>query len=186
MAEYQAMTPGMEVDGLVISAFKSGFPKEVEYVGVGILEKYGIGNPTPGTWYSVQAYYDAMKEISERYSPAIITRIGEEVVTKAQFPPFVNSLEQALAVGEMVYKTYVRGGEYGNIKVENLGTEYGIKRMRVTFHSGAPCAYDRGMLMGGGRRFMPEGMVDVVVRHDETQPCKSKGGDTCTFIVSWT
>ncbi len=47
------------------------------------------------------------------------------------------------------------------------------------------CAFDRGVPEGFANRFRPDGITDVVVRHDDSQPCRKDGADSCTYILTW-
>ena len=47
-----------------------------------------------------------------------------------------------------------------------------------------PCDFDRGIIVAMARRFGPKaGSVRVV--HDDTQPCRKKGEESCTYHVAW-
>lgn len=46
-----------------------------------------------------------------------------------------------------------------------------------------PC-FDRGLITALAARFKPEGAF-VAVALDPAQPTRKRGGETCTFLVTW-
>jgi HAMP domain-containing protein len=48
-----------------------------------------------------------------------------------------------------------------------------------------PCAFDRGLVTAVGARFKPADVAAVLVRHDDTQLCRAKGADSCTYRIQW-
>jgi len=44
-----------------------------------------------------------------------------------------------------------------------------------------PCTFDEGILISMAKKFEPSAMI----LHDNTKPCRRKGGDSCTYIISW-
>jgi hypothetical protein len=46
-----------------------------------------------------------------------------------------------------------------------------------------PCDFDRGIIESMAKKFKPSNTINVSVIHDETKPCRKKGGDSCTYKV---
>lgn len=44
-----------------------------------------------------------------------------------------------------------------------------------------PCKLDHGILTTVARRFQ----LRALVTHDDTKPCRAKGGNDCTYVVTW-
>ncbi|GHV46810.1 hypothetical protein AGMMS49546_35490 [Spirochaetia bacterium] len=44
-----------------------------------------------------------------------------------------------------------------------------------------PCVFDQGIITAMAQRYDLKAMVI----HDNSKPCRKKGAETCTFLVSW-
>ncbi len=185
MAEFKSFSRNVEVMGEVIEAFIAGFPSELKNLGLEVLGKHGIDNPQQGQFYELQALLDAMREIQDRFSSQMLYRIGENIAGKAKLPPGIDSLEVCLASIDQAYHMNHRGGEIGRYEYVELAEEGGLKRARLVCPNPYPCSFDRGVIEGFAHRFKTPEIRDVLVLHDESQPCRKKGGDSCTYTVSW-
>ncbi|MFH0825778.1 MAG: hypothetical protein V2B18_23735 [Pseudomonadota bacterium] len=185
MAEFSVYERGVEVLGEVIAAFIAGFPEGTEKMGSAVLEKHGIRNPRPGEWYPLQSFLEAMKEIADLFGGYILTRIGERIAFNAVLPPGLNSLDQCLKSIDVAYHMNHRGGEIGHYRYSQEGVQGGLNRALMVCPNCYPCFFDLGVIEGFSRRFKPEGAVGVVVRHDDSRPCRRKGDNECTYIISW-
>lgn len=185
MAEFLSYNGQVEVRGEVVAAFIDGFPSGTREIGLEILKRHNIHNPRTGQFYPLQALLNAMKEISQEIGPHLLTRIGERIAFNAQLPPGLDSLEQCLASIDVAYHMNHRGGEIGHYNYAYKGFEGGLHRATMTCPNCYPCAFDLGVIEGFSQRFVPSDAAGLVVRHDDTQPCRQKGGNSCTYLVSW-
>jgi hypothetical protein len=48
-----------------------------------------------------------------------------------------------------------------------------------------PCDFDRGIIESAARKFKPADSIILSVTHDDSKPCRKKGHDSCTYIVTW-
>jgi hypothetical protein len=185
MAEFVSFEPDVEVIGEVIRAFIGGFPSELSEVGMKILTKHGIENPQEGQFYPLQALLDSMREISEGYGAHMLYRIGVQIASNAVLPPGLDTLEGALGAIDIAYHMNHRSGNIGNYVYEDLGVDGGLRRVRMVCSNPYPCSFDRGVIEGFTDRFRPKDCTDVLVRHDDAQPCRKEGSGSCTYFVSW-
>jgi hypothetical protein len=185
MAEFKSFSPTAQVRGEVVAAFAAAFPREVEQIGIGILEKHGLSSPRPGDFYPLQEFLDAMKEIADRFSSQMLYRIGMQIATHAVLPPGIDDLQKALGAVDAAYRMNHRGGEIGKYQYNYLGTVEGLERGVMTCPNPYPCSFDRGVIEGFAKRFKPSGATDVVVRHDDSKPCRQKGLESCTYVITW-
>lgn len=185
MAEFKSFSPAVEVTGEVLMAFLAGFPREFESPGLLILEKHGLSEPKPNGFYSLQRFLDAMKEISDTYSAQMLYRIGEQIALHARLPPGINDLQRCLESIDVAYHMNHRGGEIGVYEYRFLGTQDFMERATMTCSNPYPCVFDRGVIEGFARRFKPPEFSDIVVRHDDSQPCRRRGDESCTYVISW-
>jgi hypothetical protein len=185
MAEFISFASDVEVVGEVIAAFVAGFPTGTERLGLQILEKHGIDDPQQGEWYPLQQFLDAMKEISDRIGSHILTRIGEQIAANAKLPPGLDSLEKCLASVDTAFHMNHRAGEIGHYHYSDEGTQGGLRRAKMVCPNPYPCAFDQGVIDGFAGRFKPADAEGVVVRHDDSQPCRRKGDESCTYLIAW-
>ncbi|MBI4963428.1 MAG: hypothetical protein HY913_09130 [Desulfomonile tiedjei] len=185
MAEFKSLSPAVEVAGEVLMAFLAAFPQEFRSSGLRILEQHGLSDPKPNQFYALQNFLDAMKQISQSFSTQMLFRIGEQIALHAALPPGIDDLQKCLASIDVAYHMNHRGGEIGRYDYKLLGTEVGLGKATMTCPNPYPCSFDRGVIEGFAKRFKLPGSYDVLVRHDDSQPCRGKGDESCTYIVTW-
>jgi hypothetical protein len=126
-----------------------------------------------------------MKEISERLGPHVLGRIGEQISAHAVLPPEISALETCFEAIDTAFHMNHRGGEIGHYNYSYQGVEHGLKRARMACPNPYPCSFDGGVLEGFAKRFRPADCEDVLVRHDDSQPCRKQGAESCTYVISW-
>jgi hypothetical protein len=168
-----------------VATFVAGFPSGTEKIGIGILEKRGIVDVKPESWYPLQPFLDAMKDISDKLGAHILTRVGEQIATHAKLPPGLDSLEECLAKMDDAFHMNHRGGDIGHYRYAEGEHMPGLKRAVMVCENPYPCSFDQGLFEGFAKRLLPGTAAGVVVRHDEAQPCRKHGADSCTFLISW-
>lgn len=185
MSEYESYDPQVRVSGEVIQAFINGFPAEARNLGIAILAEHGIDNPKSGEFYSLQSLFDSMKEVDKKFSRQMLYRIGYNIATNAILPSEIHSMEVALAGVDVAYHMNHTGGHIGNYVFTRLTSENGVEKARMVCHNPYSCSFDWGVIEGFAKRFKPEGCVDILVRHDETAGCRTKGQEECAYLISW-
>lgn len=184
MAEFKSFMPSVEVTGEAVNAFSQGFPSILREIGTEILRKHGIDNPGPGAYYPLQAFLDAMKEISDGFGSQMLYRIGCEIARNAKLPPGMDGLNNCLMALDTAYHLNHRNGSIGSYSV-TIPQSGGFKSVtNVICANPYPCSFDWGVIEGFAQRFKPPGSIEVVVRHDDASPCRKKGADSCTYLVT--
>lgn len=209
MAQFQAFDSNVEVNGETVTSVVLGMrnidvsPKPSALATVfsviscmggyktqalKILEEHGIVNPKPGKWYPQQAWLNAFKTIAENVGDEVLFEIGKKIPESARWPNTkisrfldINSIEKALQSIDIAYHINHRGGEIGNynfIKISNHSA-------KMYCYNPYPCNFDRGIILSVARKYKPEEITHVSVVHDDTQPCRKNGDDSCTYIVNW-
>jgi len=183
MAVFKAFSPDVEVLGEVVlgvvdglGTFRSGALK--------ILADCGIPDPQPDQWYPQQAWLDAFKIISARLGSYAVMRIGFSVFearAAAYRAVGADTVEQVFLACDRGYRLCHRAGEAGGYRFEQTGTRAG----RLTVSSPYPCDFHLGTFRAACELFAPPDSAGGRVIHDDTQPCRSKGADTCTYLVEW-
>lgn len=186
MAEFSSYEPErVEVIGEVIQSFVMSFPEEMHDLGTAVLGEYGIGPVDPGRFYMAQPFLNAMRDVVQRIGRGMMTRVGEQIAMRVELPAHWDSLESALGGLDEAYHSKYRGGEIGNWKYVHGGQVGGLTRVTMISSNHYCCAFDRGVLEGFAKRFRPAGIADAVVRHEDSQPCRKNGADSCTYVISW-
>jgi hypothetical protein len=186
MTEFSSYDPEwVEVSGEVIQSFVLGFPEDMRDFARTSLEQHGIHKPNPDLFYRAQPLLDAMKEVAQRLGRNWMTRIGERIALSITLPPEWDTLEAAFRGLNTAYHSKYRGEEIGNWSFFNEGLKGGLMHGRVVSTNHYCCTFDRGVLEGFAKRFRPMGITDALVRHDDTQPCRKTGADSCTYVITW-
>ncbi|HIJ89391.1 MAG: hypothetical protein OEV89_00850 [Desulfobulbaceae bacterium] len=180
MTQFQSLEDGVEVRGEAVLAFVNGM-RGFKKKALDILQENGIANPENGNWYSQQAWLNAFKKIAEDVGPYTLYCIGARIPEDAQFPSGIDSLEAALASINTAYYMNHRGGKIGNYTFQkSLDGSFSF-----TCDNPYPCEFDRGIIEGIGRRFIPEGS-HLTCKHDNSAPCRDKGAASCTYRLEIT
>lgn len=191
MAQFVAFRPGVEVYGAAVLSFIEGmgdFRSRAE----AILVQNGIRKPQPDSWYPQQAWLDSFKTISEKIGPRTLFAIGRKILDAVEWPPFVKNLETGLGAIDMNYHRVHRidGVPMLNEQTGEMTPGIGHYEFRgITSEKSAlmvgnnpyPSEFDRGLITAMGRRFKP----GLEVRLDTTQPTRTQGADSCTYIIEW-
>jgi len=180
MAMFQAFEPGVEVIGRAVYTI-------VDAMGVTrglallILRQNGIDAPQPSEWYSQQDWLNAFRDLSAQLGSASLWKIGLKIPENAIFPQEIESLEGALRSIDVAYHMNHRGGEIGHYTVQEFGPHSAV----MVCNNPYPCDFDRGIIEAMANRFRPDPAGRVRVVHDDTQPCRKEGGESCTYLLSW-
>ena len=179
MAQFKAFAPGVEVKGAAVMAVVKGMGS-FETSARRFLAEEQIVDLREQGWYPQQAWLNAFRAIAEKLGPATLRQIGTKIPESAAWPPTVNSIEKALASIDRAYHMNHRGGEIGYYRFEKTGEKSGL----MVCGNPYPCAFDLGLIDATVKRFSLRGAFFQVV-HDAATACRQKGGETCTYQVSW-
>jgi len=194
MAQFVALDNKVEVNGETVLSIVSGM-ELFKAEAMKILKQNGIDNPAPGKWYPQQSWLNAFKTISEKLGASTLFLIGKKIPENAQWPPFVNSIETALPSIDIAYHMNHRLGaeplfnpQTGTMK-EGIG-HYGFEKTGdfsavMVCPNPYPCDFDRGIIESAAKKFKKADARTLKVTHDDSKPCRKKGGDSCTYIITW-
>lgn len=179
MAQFEAFAPNVEVGGRSIRLVLDTMGL-FERMSKNIFAKHGIVEIADEGWYSQQAYLDVYRELYEKVGAKTMKLIGKQVPNKVLWPPNIRTIVEALASIDVAYHMNNRGGEIGYYRFESTGERAG----RMVCYNPYPCPFDEGLIEATAAKFAPAG-ARVRVKHDETQPCRLKGADSCAYLISW-
>jgi hypothetical protein len=178
VATYKAFSPNIEMVGQAVIGLIEGLGA-FESIALQILSKHGIVNPQPDKWYPQQDYLDAFKEIVTKTGPKTVQQTATRIIDFAKWPPGTDTFEKALTALPQAYQMNHRGGDPG--KYEYIKT--GDNQAKVICTNPYPDEFDKGLLLGIVSKFMAG--KGVTIKIDETQPTRSKGADSTTYLLSW-
>jgi hypothetical protein len=180
MAQFVGMSTTAQVNGETVYSLVDGMGT-FKAKALEILAENGIKDPKPGQWFPQQKWLDAFKKISEALGQNTLFSIGMKIPENAKFPPEIDNITKALQAIDVAYHMNHRNGEIGHYNFESFGP----KSAKMVCKNPFPCAFDRGIITAMAKRFKPKDSVMVTVVHDDAAPCRSKGGDSCTYNVRW-
>ncbi len=179
MAQFKPFVPGVEVNGQTVLSVVDGLGSFRD-IAFSLLKSNGIDDPKPNQWYSQAAWLKTFEVIAAKLGPKSLTLIGKKIPENADFPPEIDSIVKALAAIDVAYHMNHRGGEIGHYSFSSTGAH----TARMVCNNPYPCEFDYGIIVAMGTRFAPTDAF-VKVTHDDTQPCRKNGADSCTYLVSW-
>lgn len=145
--------------------------------GEGILQENGINEVTPDGWYPLAAYVLSLRAIGEKMGPNTLFQIGRQIPNHVPLPPGMDTFEKVLASFGIAFDMNHRGATPGTITFD-------MKNPRVaTIKTGTPypCDFDRGVIAGFFQHLL---RVRPLVEPVAGEPCKGKGGETCSYAVT--
>jgi hypothetical protein len=197
--EYEAFEKGIEVNGQTVWAIVDGFRAfsmmASEFLlaeKIGEKGQNGVAVVRPDAWYSQEAWLRVFKKIGTSVGEAVLFQIGLSIPRNAKFPPWVIDVHSAVKSIDIAYHMNHRkqGKEMfdpaDGTMLEGIG-HYGYEGAADGRHiisvckNPYPCSFDRGIITTMAQKFAP--IAQVV--HDDSKPCRRKGADNCTYIVTW-
>ena len=179
MAQFQALSPNVMVNGQTVLSVVTGMGA-FKATAAQILQRNGIPNPEATAWYPQQAWLNAFREIAQSIGSSTLHQIGMSIPRNAKFPPGIDTIEKALESLDVAYHLNHRGGEIGHLSFVKTGPSQGV----MTCQNPYPCPFDQGLIEAVAAQFKPADSF-LRVQHDSSKPCRSKQGESCTYLISW-
>ena len=187
---------GIEVTGEALGAMLEAF-RQYPSIVMKYLKKYGLtvdekGDLDRSAFYPLGSWLGAFQTIAKDVGVNSLYTIGKKIPENAPLPPHIADIRSALTGIDIAYHASHRknglpmfnmaNGEMlegiGHYKCELSASE---QKTVVVCDSAYPCELDRGIVTGFATRFEPMAKV----AHDNSAPCRKKGGSSCTYVVSW-
>ena len=175
--------PGTETVGLLLGGFADNIQGDETRP---IMEKHGMVNLEPHTWYPVKMLLDALNELAEKASttPAFVAiglTIGEGVPLPADIEN--PTLEDVLMAWNNMYQDLHRGGDVGSILIEKISDTHFKVALKSMIY---PDDMNYGVLYAYGRRMLPPGTAFNVYYDPDVTPLDQGGeGDTTYIHIQW-
>ena len=194
--QYRAFEPGIEILGAALMATFGGFGPLRSIVDRMLCREGLVDSGAPGdgvdvdSWYSQQAWLDALREVDERYGTEVLFSIGAEIPNNAVFPASPVDAHSAVQSIDIAYHlNHRRGGRImydaaSGTMLEGIG-HYGYERLGerqilTTCVTPYPCEFDLGIVATMVRRFEPTAIVEHV-----GSECRRHGAQACTYALRW-
>ncbi|MCH2044847.1 MAG: hypothetical protein MK212_12080 [Saprospiraceae bacterium] len=194
MAEFVAFNPAVKAKGLNILGFITCMRRGQEHRRK-ILKKSGI-DPQPDSWYPMQFWLNAFKGLSQEIGELNLFLMGKKIIDSAEFPP-VKDLEQALDSINIAYHMnhQVDGETMFNSETGQMLDGIGYYKL-ISFNevrrkavmkckNPYPSKFDEGLIAKIVEKFRPVDSNFYEVKIDITKERRSKGGDSCTYLINW-
>jgi hypothetical protein len=177
MSHYQAFDMKSEVLGqMAMSMTKSVLHDEIEQ----ILDRHGMNNLDPNSWYPVQNLMEVFNEVSENTSQIFVSIGMASAQSSLQAMPQIKALpfHKFFAGFDSVWQSRHRNGDVGHLKYKQIDDNH----ITMTFRSPYPDDIFYGAFFTYAREFKPEGKT-FKVSFDETTPTREKGGKETTIHI---
>lgn len=190
--QFKPIEPGIEVIGQAVYAIVDGFGIAKALTGSHLKN---AGLPTEiksDEWYSQEKWLKAFESIAKLFGDDTLFRIGLKIPENAIYPPFVKDIDTAIQAIDFAYHLNHRkngrimADEQTETLLEGIG-HYGYQRITGAnkiiseCNNPYPDSFDMGIITCMARKFMPK----ATVSHDDSKPCRKKGANSCTYIISW-
>ncbi len=146
-----------------------------------VLEAHGLHEIDPDQWYSQQAWLDVLRDVMHQGNAMFnLVSIGMKLSEKFPMPPEINTIGDALAALDDIFRMSNPDAEPGIMQVEMVEPRH----VRVLSMTPYPDDFEYGVIYGLARQYLPPG-GDLVVRHVDDAPCRKDGEDSCTYDIRW-
>ncbi len=177
MVQFVAFDSHVEVSGAAILSYVAALGETI----LPVLAKYGITHPHANGWYPQQAWLDAFRDIAygDFNTTLDLVAIGMKIPESAVWPPAVQTLEDALFSIDVAYHINHRHGKIGCYRAMAVDDRH----IEMFCENPYPCDFDFGIIYGTAKLYaISQGYS---VEHDNTAPCRKKGGEYCIYHVQW-
>jgi hypothetical protein len=145
--------------------------------GEQILQEHGIDAVSAEGWYPLEAYVLSLRAIGEKMGPNTLFQIGRQIPNHVPLPPGLDTFEKVLASFGIAFDMNHHGAQPGAIT-------FNVKNARaatITTGTPYPCDFDRGVIAGFFQHLL---RVRPTIEAVAGEPCKARGGETCTYAVT--
>lgn len=149
-----------------------------------VLEKQGLAQINPSTWYSMQQWQAVLNDMSQNPDfTSNLVAIGMAIMEKIELPPEASqwTLPEVLLSWDTLYKAQHRGVDVGEIITEKLSDSH-YKTIHLHYYYPDDMVY--GVGYGMAKRFAAPGM-HFKVYYDKDEPHLDTGGHRTIIHFEW-
>lgn len=157
---------------------------------IGSLDEHGAWVFDPETWFPLQNFLNAFKQIAEQAGAATLYSIGQNLPKNASFPDWAVDIKSGLKALDVVYhmnhrkKGQVMYDPNSGEMLEGIGHYQYVETdndsvLEIICDNPYPCRFNEGVISAMATQFQPT----VTIRHLPGD-CRAKGGSRCVFKIS--
>lgn len=195
--QFKPLEPGIEISGETVGSTIDAF-RNFPSLAKKYLEKFGLIKPGQSAldrraWYPQEAWLSVHAALLAEVGGNVMFEVGKAIPGgSVPMPPMAKDIHTAMVALDIGY--HLNHRKNGQIMfdpatgqmLEGIGhythkPVSGENRFIVTATNPYDCDFDRGLLVGLVTKF--ESLAKVL--HDNRKPCRKKGSNSCTYIVSW-
>lgn len=161
-----------------------------------LLAQHGLPQQlNPNEWYDRDRTLGVLSAIFASTGPATIRAIGQQIPARAEFPPNVQSIDEALKAINIAYHlNHRKNGQVmfdaaSGRMTDGIGHYTAAKAAKdiaqVTVQSPYPCQFDMGIVEAIVDRFKNPASPWVAVKHRSHAACRSRGASACIYVADW-
>lgn len=197
--QFEPFRDGIEVNGTTVHAVLDGLgpygslaSKYLLHLGIGVRTPEGRVVIERDAWYPQSAWLKSFSLIAEDIGEAMLEQIGARIPDNAVFPPTAPDLDGGIRSIDVAYHMNHRvdgqvmydpatGGMLEGIGSYGYQRDSGERRIVSVCRNPYPCSFDLGLIGAVARRFE----ASAQVTHDPTRPCRRRGAESCTYLITW-
>jgi hypothetical protein len=195
--QFKPLEPGIEISGETVGSTIDAF-RNFPSLAKKYLEKFGLIKPGQSVldrraWYPQEAWLSVHAALLAEVGGNVMFEVGKAIPGgSVPMPPMAKDIHTAMVALDIGY--HLNHRKNGQVMfdpatgqmLEGIGHYThkpvpGENRIIVTATNPYDCDFDRGLLVGLVTKFEPLAKV----LHDNRKPCRKKGSNSCTYIVSW-
>ena len=140
-----------------------------------LMNTHGLKTIEADKWYDLAMAVSMLQSIGQQVGEGTLNKIGQKAIETSPWPPEVNDVKSMLLSMDVAYKMNFRGSNIGGTTV----TFDDDHSATMVFNAVTPCAFARGVVQAGARKFAP----NAILEHGEG--CVEKGDDACIWYITW-
>jgi len=180
MSQFELFHPDTQILGRAILDFQHAEGAERLYA---ILQRHGLTDLDPNTWYPAQPWVDALNDIAgSRGAMMDFVSLGMRQMELIEWPVEFDQMDlvDALHALDELYRMNYRGTDVGGIYVEVIRD--GLVKVHIRAFEPDDLWY--GNLYGFVKKFMRHNS-NFIVSYDNSQPRRDEGGEETVIRIEW-
>lgn len=193
MNQLHADFSSIEASKKIVNSFLNCM-KRAKDLRAEVLRKYHLLDDKE--WFPFQDWMDAFKEISLRFGDMNLFLTGIAFINQDELPS-INSLREAFERinlgyhsehrkdGKLMYDMETNKLLDGIGSFSILSFDEDQKEAKIVCNTPYPSKFEEGVLYELTRKFKPNAQTVHLIKVDPTRERRTKGGQSCTYIINW-
>lgn len=196
MAFFISLQPNIEISNNSVWLFLNSIARGREQ-RTHLLQKYNFPlTNDANTWHDQQKWLNCFKEIHETFGDMHVFLLGISFTKKHNYPREIG-IKKALELMNIIYHAHhkkngkIMYNRHTKVLLDGIGS-YDLelfdeenRKAILTSYTPYPNKFEEGILHGILSHFKPDVHQPHSITIDETRPTRAKGGNSCTYLISW-